>query len=165
MQDWDADRLHKYQDFLLRFCRWSDAFWFINVERDHGMEEACRLNELVWDKVGELSVRDLIQRFEITRTGLGGLVEVMEIYPWHLIVGYEMERLENELILSVPSCPPQEARLKRGLGEYPCKSMHRAEFEAMARVVDPSIKVACDFAPPDEHPEELFCRWRFVVMD
>ena len=150
---------------LLWQYRLVDAFWFLGVENDYGLSTAEDLNARVWGKVGKLAAKDILHRFSLSERGLRGFVQAMEYYPWKMLNSFEVEEKDDEVRIWSAQCPAQLGRLKHGLGEYACKEMHRQEFEAFAQVIDPRIRVKCLFAPPDPHPEDMFCSWRLFLCE
>jgi hypothetical protein len=157
--------VRRYLEFLLWHYRVVDAFWFLQVTEAFDQTTAERLNEEVWERAGRLGAKAIRERFGFQATGLRGLVEAQRLYPWAILIGYRFEEQEDQVLLSVPSCPVQEARLKRGLGEYACREMHCREFAAFAREVDPRLQVECLFAPPEPRRDGRFCQWRFTLAE
>jgi len=159
--DEEGNFIKEYLDFVLWHYTVIDGFWFLGVSEAVGQKKAEEIVEVVWKNAAKLAARDIKRRFSIDKKGLEGLCESLRLFPMAKMVGYEFEQKPNELILTVPKCSAQMARIRHGLNEFVCKPMHFALFNAFAQEIDPAINIECVFAPPDPHPKDLFCKWIF----
>ena len=73
------------------------------------------------------------------------------------------EEEENAFIFRMNECRVQIARKKKNLVDYPCKSAGLVEYAYFARAIDPRIRTECIGCPPDAHPDDWFCSWRFSL--
>ena len=94
----DAPDLRKYIEFLLWHYRLVDAFWFIKVSDEFGQSAAEGINEKVWGKVGAMAARDIISRFKIEERGLRGFLKALKLFPWTILVGYEIEERVHRVL-------------------------------------------------------------------
>ena len=157
--------LEEYVNFMLRQYRLVDGLWFLGVEDQFGLDEAVKINEKVWEDIGSRSAKEIKSRFYIKGGGIRAVIEALSYFPWTIITGYEIEESRDTATIRVPKCPPQEARLRSGREVFPCKVMHQKEFQSFAKEVDETIQVECLFAPPDSHPDDIFCKWRFFLKE
>jgi hypothetical protein len=142
----------------------NDGVWFRTVEDSHDMYTSKRCNDTCWTRYSPVEagiIRSFLRLPE--QSGLDGLERALKYRLYANINEQAIERSGNGLILRMVKCLVQKTRGSQGLPDYPCKSAGLAEFEAFARAIDFRIKTECISCPPDEHPKDWVCAWRFRI--
>jgi len=143
----------------------NDGVWFQTVEFSDGMNDAKRCNDSVWAQFSPVEAWSIKQLLNLPEhSGLDGLKKAL---GYRLYANINQQSTEddgpNSFIFRMNDCRVQSARKRKGLENYPCKSAGLVEYAYFARAIDDRIKTECVGCPPDDHPQEWFCAWRFYL--
>ena len=141
-----------------------DGIWFQAVEGRQEMFTAKRCNDTCWAKFSPLEAFRIKELLELKEHGgLEALEAALGFRLYSRINQQAIERTGDSLIFKMINCRVQYARQRKGLEDYPCKSGGMVEYSGFARTIDPRIKTECIACPPDQHPHEWFCAWKFYI--
>ena len=143
----------------------NDGVWFQAVEFTNGMDDAKSCNDTCWGQFTPFEAWSVKRFLALTENpGLDGLKKALE-FRLYASINKQTVILENSnsLVLHMNECRVQVARKRKGLADYPCKSAGIVEYTAFAEAIDKRITTECIACPPDKHPEEWFCAWRFRI--
>ncbi len=141
-----------------------DGIWFQAVENRHEMFTAKRCNDTCWAKFSPLEAYRIKELLKIPEAGgLYSLETALGYRLYSRINQQSTERQGESLIFKMVNCRVQDARKRKGLEDYSCKSAGIVEYSSFARAIDPSIRTECIACPPDRHPADWFCAWKFYV--
>jgi hypothetical protein len=144
-----------------------DGLWFQAVESSQGMDQAKQINDACWAHFAQM------EAFKIRRyLGLdsnGGLQALQKALGLRVYSGINAHAsswdADGSLLFSMTECRVQATRRRKQMDDYPCKSAGIIEYSVFAAAIDPRIKTACVFCPPDRVPEDVFCSWRFTLEE
>ena len=98
------------------------------------------------------------------QAGLDGLKKALQFRLYAYVNKQSfIEESEKSFVFQMNECRVQVARKRKGLDDYPCKSGGLVEYTNFAEAIDSRIKTECIACPPDKHPEEYYCAWRFSI--
>ncbi|NLV50664.1 MAG: cytosolic protein, partial [Clostridiales bacterium] len=142
-----------------------DGVWFQAVEFTHGMNDAKRCNDSTWVRFSPFEAWSIKRLLGLgDKPGLKGLERALNFRMYgRLNVQSCQWEAENCLIFHMNDCRVQSARVRKGLEDYPCKSAGLVEYSSFAEAIDPRIKTECLGCPPDPHPAQWFCAWKFTL--
>jgi len=145
----------------------NDGFWFQAVEKKFGMDYAKRCNDTAWTRFSPYEARRIKRLLNLSESpGLDGLKQALNFRLYAMINIQSFEDVdERSFIFRMNECRVQCARKRRGLADYPCKSGGLVEYTTFAETIDSRIKTECIACPPDEHPDDWFCAWKFTLEE
>ncbi len=143
----------------------NDGVWFQAVEFTEGMVHAKACNDAAWS---HFSPYEAIRIKKIL--GLGefpGIKGLIKAFDYRLYADVNKQSVANETENSfdfyMNECRVQNARKRKGLDDYPCKSGGIIEYTTFAETIDKRIKTRLIACPPDKHPAEWYCGWHFYI--
>ncbi|MCF7824587.1 MAG: DUF6125 family protein [Candidatus Marinimicrobia bacterium] len=142
-----------------------DGLWFQAVENEFGLEKAISCDAEAWRSFSVIEAKRILKRHDME--GSSGLESLKKALNYRLYARLNDQEIsdesENSFVFRMKDCRVQSARKRKGLSDFPCKSVGLVEYTEFANAVDPRIKTLCIACPPDEHPEEYYCAWRFSL--
>ena len=144
----------------------NDGIWFQAVENRRGMNDAKRCNDTCWSRYSPFEAARIKALLDLPENGgLEALKKALALRLYALINEQSIEVIdERSFIFYMNNCRVQAARKRKGLPDYPCKTAGLVEYPCFAATIDPRIRTECVGCPPDEHPDEWFCAWKFTLV-
>lgn len=142
-----------------------DGLWFQAIEKTHGMEAAMDADREAWRGFTVIEAKRIMARLGIEPGGgIPALVECLNhrLYA-RLNLQHVTEMTETRVVFTMVDCRVQSARKRKGLPDFPCKSVGIVEYTEFAKAIDPRITTRCLSCPPDPHPEYSWCSWEFTL--
>lgn len=143
----------------------NDGVWFQAMEFSKGMVDAKRCNDSCWARFSPFEAWSIKQFLNLPeKPGLNGVKRALYFRLYAAINRQSItDETSNSFIFRMNECRVQSVRKSKGLDDYPCKSAGMIEFPSFAESIDSSVRTECISCPPDEHPEDWYCAWRFYI--
>ena len=143
-----------------------DGCWFLAAEEQYGLEAAIALDTKSWERFSGAEAKRIMKAFNIPENG--GLDALQKALGYRLYATVNRDAVErpdeSRLIYKMIDCRVQQARRRKGLPDFPCKSVGIAEYSKFAETIDPRIKTRCIQCPPDATEEsDHTCAWEFTI--
>jgi len=165
--DMEEASLNALKDRVAKNWLANDGIWFQAVEFTEGMNDAKRCNDSCWARFSPFEASSIKKFLGLSdRPGLEGLKRAL---GFRVYAGINKQSIEKEtadsFIFRMNECRVQAARKRKGLDDYPCKSGGLVEYTYFARTIDPRVTTTCVGCPPDDHPEDWYCAWKFSLIE
>jgi hypothetical protein len=144
-----------------------DGLWFLAVEGECDMETAIELDRRAWEQFTVIEAKRIMNRHGIEPSG--GIPALKKALQYRLYAHINTQEVidvdERSIVFRMNDCRVQSARKRKGLPDFPCKSVGLVEYTNFARTIDARFCTRCIACPPDPHPDEFWCAWEFKLAE
>lgn len=142
-----------------------DGLYFLGIEKKFGAEAATEIDAGIWQIMAKIEAKSLQRMFQLgENVNIPTIMNLLCKSSWALDQPFKtIEISDNRAVLSIDRCRTQEARLKKGLSEFPCQKVRFGYLKNFAKTLNPNTEVNCLVCPPGNHPPDLWCRWEFKL--
>ncbi|MHA2366644.1 MAG: DUF6125 family protein [Candidatus Hodarchaeales archaeon] len=145
-----------------------DGCWFLAAEEKYGLNEAIEIDKRSWINFTRIEAKRIMKSFNIAQNGgLGALKQALGYRLYATVNEQEIIETEesNSFIFQMVNCRVQNARERKQLPDFPCKPVGIEEYSGFAGTIDPRISTECLSCPPDPHPKDYYCSWKFSLKE
>ena len=142
-----------------------DGLYFLGIEKKFGTEAATEIDAGVWETMAAIEAKSLQRMLKVEENpDLATIMKLMRKSSWALDQPFKtIEIGDKRATLRIDRCRTQEARLSKGLREFPCRKVRFGYLKNFAKTLNPEVEVNCLVCPPDKHPKDLWCKWEFIL--
>ena len=159
------ERLLDYLFLQVRNLWRVDGLYFLGIEKKFGTEAATDIDAGVWEIMARIEAKSLQKMFKVEENPtVAEIMDLLQKSSWALDQPFKTAQISNgHAILRVDKCRTQEARLSKGLAEFPCKKVRFGYLSNFAKTLNPKVEVKCIVCPPDKHPKNSWCNWELIL--
>jgi hypothetical protein len=159
------DKLLDYFFLQIRNIWRVDGLYFLAIEKKFGTEPATELDAQVWESMAAIEAKSLQRLFKVGENpDVATIIDLLRKSSWALDQPFKTIQIgKKPATFSINRCRTQEARLAKGLSEFPCKRVRFGYLRNFAKTLNPKVEVNCLVCPPDKHPSNSWCKWEFTM--
>ena len=167
LADFSRDELLDYIEMLSKNWLAHDGCWFQGIEAELGIETAMKYDRIGWKRFTQIEAKQIKKFLKLEEhPGIPGLIKALKFRLYANINVQEIVDItDTSCIFRMNKCRVQTARTRKSLEDFPCKSVGIVEYSYFASTIDDRIETECICCPPDIHPEEYYCAWKFTLNE
>ncbi|MEN8153288.1 MAG: DUF6125 family protein [Acidobacteriota bacterium] len=144
-----------------------DGSWFLSIEKEMGMDKAIHFDTEAWRMFTVVEAKRIMGFLGLEKnSGINGLKRALGFRLYSSINEDEIVVVDEKTVeYRVKTCRVQEARRRKGLEDFPCKSVGIVEYSYFAKTIDERFETEVVSCPPDITEPDYYCFWRFTLKE